>query len=377
MSSITIEEVRSRKDRREFINLPWRLSHYRNDPNWAPPLKLENALRLSKRLNPFFKNARVKCFLARRGGKPVGRISAHESYRFNDFQKTRWGFFGWFESEDDPEVAAALFDVAEKQLKEWKMESIVGPFNFTTNDECGLLIDGFDTPPMFLMTHNPPYYQKLVEDVGYEKAQDLLAYRMDATEPVPEDMEKIADHIRSRPDVTFRTWDIKRNLQREMEYFLEIYNAAWSRNWGFLPLDRKEFFSHKTELRYLLDEEVAFMAEVDGKPAGFALSLPNLNEPIAHMNGRVTPRTIWRFLKERKNIQSLRVFALGVKPEYRRIGIGAVFYVDTLNVAYRRGYKWGEMSWILESNAAMNRAIRAMGGTVYKTYRIFKKDLET
>ncbi len=375
MASVTVEEVGGGKDRKDFLNLPWKLFHYRNDINWVSPLKLENMYRMSKRFNPFFKNARVKYFLARRDGRVVGRISAHESYRFNEFQKTKWGFFGWFESDDDPEVAAALFDSAEKQLREWDMEACLGPFNFTTNDECGLLIDGFDTPPMIMMTHNPPYYQKLVENLGYEKAQDLFAYRLDATQPVPEGVAKIADRVRSRPDVTFRSWDLKRNLRREMEYFLEIYNAAWNRNWGFVPLDREEFFSHELEFRYLLDEEVAFMAEVEGKPAGFALSLPNLNEPIAHMNGRVTPWSIMRFIREKKNIQGLRVFALGVKPEYRRVGIGAVFYVDTLVIARRRGYKWGEMSWILESNDAMNRAIRTMGGKVYKTYRIYKKDL--
>lgn len=373
--SLTVDEVRDGRDRRTFVNIPWRLSHYRNDPNWVPPLKLENRYRMSEHFNPFFKNARVKYFIARRNGKPVGRISAHESYNFNRFQNTKWGFFGWFESEDDPETAGELFKAAGETLKSWGLEASVGPFNFTTNDECGLLIDGFDTPPMILMTHNPPYYQKLIEGQGYEKAQDLFAYRMDASQPEPEVVSKIAEQARARPGVKFRCWDLKNNIERELEYFLEIYNASWNRNWGFVPLEREELMGHKFEFKHLLDQEVAFMAEVEGKPAGFALSLPNLNEAIVHMNGKVNPVTVMKFMRAKKKITSLRVFALGVKPEYRKIGIGAVFYVDTLLVARRRGYKWGEMSWILESNDAMNRAIRTMGGRVYKTYRIFKKDL--
>jgi len=375
MSSLRVDEVRGWSGLGEFINLPWQLFYYRNDPNWVPPLKLENRMRMSERLNPFFKNARAKYFIARRDGRAVGRISAHESKRFNEFQKNRWGFFGWFECEDDPETARALFDVAEKQLKEWGLDAAVGPFNYTTNDECGLLIDGFDTPPMILMTHNPPYYQKLVEALGYQKAQDLFAYRMDATQPCPEIVHKIASEVRARPNVKFRTWDIKHNLRRELESFHDIYNSAWNRNWGFVPLDLKELLSHEFEFKLLLDQEVAFMAEIDGKAAGFALSLPNLNEAIVRLNGSLNPINLLRFIRERKNIKSLRVFALGVKPEHRRIGVGAVFYEDTLLVARRRNYKWGEMSWILESNDAMNRAIRLMGGWVYKTYRIFKKDL--
>lgn len=377
MSGIVVNEVSGFFGREKFISLPWHISANLNDPQWVPPLRMENRLRMSERFNPFFKNARAKYFIAYDAGKPVGRISAHISDRFNEFQKVKWGFFGWFECVDDPEVAKALLERAENQLSEWGMEACVGPFNYTSNDECGLLIDGFDTPPMFLMTHNPQYYQSLIEKAGYEKGHDLLAYRIDATAEPPEGIVEIAEQIRSRPDVNFRTWDIKNNLRRELLAFLDIFNAAWSRNWGYVPLAREELLSHEFELKRLLDEEIAFMAEVNGEPAGFSLSLPNLNEAIRHMNGKANPIAIWKFLKAMKKVESLRVFALGVKPEHRTVGVASVFYVDTLRVARQRGYKYGEMSWILESNDAMNRAIKAMGGTVYKTYRIFKKDLES
>lgn len=373
--SIEVKEVTGIMGRLDFINFPWKLHYYRNDPNWVPPLKVENLQRMSERFNPFFKNARAKYYMAFRDGRPVGRISAHEVFNFNKFQNLKWGYFGWFECEDYPETAKALIDTAERQVKEWGLDTIVGPMNYTVNHECGLLIDGFDTPPMILMTHNPPYYQKLIEACGYDKAQDLFAYRMDSTEPVPEGVRKIADHIRMTPNVKFRTWDIKNNLRSEIIAFHEIYNAAWNRNWGFCPLELDELLSHEMEFKFLLDEEISFMAEVEGKPAGFSLSLPNINEAIIHMNGSVKPGSILKFLKARKNISGLRVFALGVKPEYRSVGIGAVFYADTLTVGHNRGYKWGEMSWILESNKAMNKAIQTMGGKIYKTYRVFKKSV--
>lgn len=375
MPSIKVEEVKGWSGKGKFINFPWSLPDYLNDKNWVPPLKAENRIRMSERLNPFFKHAKAKYFMAHKDGKAVGRISAHVAERFNEFQKNNWGFFGWFESIDDPEVAGALFDRAEAQLKEWGMTSSIGPLNYTVNDECGLLIDGFDTPPMILMTHNPPYYQRLIEGAGYAKAQDLFAYRLDATAEPPAGIVAIAEQIRKRPDVKFRSWDLKKNLRNELIAFHEIYNAAWNRNWGFCPIDRDEILSREFEFRYLLDKEVAFFAEVGGKPIAFSLSLPNINECIQLMNGSLNPVSIWKFFKKLKKIEGLRVFALGVMPEHRKMGVGAVFYVDTLIVARNRGYKWGEMSWILESNGPMNRAIQAMGGTVYKTYRVFKKDL--
>jgi len=375
MATIKIKEVKGWFGKGKFINFPWTLPAYLSDKNWVPPLRAENRIRMSERFNPFFHHAKVRYFMAYRDAQPVGRISAHVADQFNEFQKVKWGFFGWFESVDDPEVAKALFGRAEAQLKEWGMTASLGPLNYTVNHECALLIDGFDTPPMILMTHNPPYYQKLIEGAGYTKAQDLFAYRLDATADPPPGIVAIADQIRKRPDIKFRYWDIKHNLHNELIAFHEIYNASWNRNWGFCPLPLDELLSYEFEFKYLLDEEVAFMAEVDGKPVAFSLSLPNLNECIMPMNGGLGPASIWKFYKKLKKIEGLRVFALGVKPECRKMGVGAVFYVDTLLVAKRRGYKWGEMSWILESNGPMNRAIQAMGGKVYKTYRVFKKDL--
>jgi GNAT superfamily N-acetyltransferase len=289
----------------------------------------------------------------------------------------RTGFFGWFEAIHDQSVAEALFTAAGEWLRQKGRDRMQGPFNFNINDECGLLVNGFDTPPMLMMTHNPPYYQRLFEAAGLVKAQDLYAYRLDATAEAPADVVKFAQGVRARPDVVVRPWNMK-DFQGEMRRWLEVYNSAWEKNWGSIKMTEAEFMAHALELRWLADPELLFMAETkDGEVMGCAMTLPNLNEYLKTLNGHLYNLLPFRWFDMivKKKYRSCRVVTLGVKEQFRRSGVGAVFYHDTLMAAKRRGYEWGEMSWILESNDAMNRAILHMGGQVYKTYRIYEKAL--
>ena len=369
---ITVRPVSTAADLQTFIKLPWKL--YPKDPRWVPPLFFDIGNKLSKTHNAYFDHSTAEYFIAYRGSEPVGRITAQHDANYDKHWGGQTGHFGFFESVDDRSVARALFDAAADWLRKRGRDKMQGPFNFNINDECGLLVDGFDTPPMVLMTHNPPYYRGLLEAQGFLKAQDLLAYRLDATVDAPEDVRKYAEMIRRKEGVVIREWNMK-DFKREMKLFIEVYNSAWERNWGMVQLTERELMAHSLELRYLVDSRLAFFAETQsGEVMGASLTLPNINEYIIALNGHLYNLLPfkWYPMVIKKKYRSCRVFALGVKKEFRRSGVGAVFYYDTLMAAKRLGYEWGEMSWILESNDAMNRAIQHMGGTVYKTYRIYE-----
>lgn len=374
--SITVRQVVSSAEMKTFLRLPWKI--YTQDPNWVPPLLWDLSRKLDQSHNPYFQHAEARYFLAFRDGEAVGRITAQVDRNYEAHWGERVGHFGFFESVNDPAVAQALLETACAWLQEKGCVKAQGPFNPNINDECGLLVSGFDTPPMFLMTHNPPYYARLIEGQGFAKAMDLLAYRLDATAEAPADVVKYAELIRRKEGITVRQWDLSR-FEREMQLFREVYNSAWEQNWGMVKLTEAELKVHTVELRTLVWPELAFFAEINGQVMGASLSLPNYNEVIQKLNGRLFPFGALRIglarWRKAKAISSCRVFALGVKKEYRRSGVGAVFYYDTLMAAKRLGLKWGEMSWILETNDAMNRAIQHMGGTVYKTYRIYGKTL--
>jgi GNAT superfamily N-acetyltransferase len=375
MNTITVDPVRTPAELREFVDLPFRL--YGSDRNWVPPLRSDLRKVLDRDGNPFFEHGVAGYFLARRAGRAVGRISAHVDRNFNEFHTNgdasdRTGFWGFFECEEDPDATAALFDAAAGFLAGHGMATMVGPASFTLNDECGLLVDGFDSPPVLLMTYNPPFYELLVEKAGFEKAQDLYAYRLDADAEPPADVVEFA---RTAEDgFTFRRIDLK-DFEAELGRALRIYNEAWERNWGFCPMTEREIRAKAKELKPILDPNLVIVAEQDGEPVGFGLTVPDVNEVLVRSRGRLGPVTIarmlWRARRRRWNV--CRVFVLGVRKEFRRTGVGAHLYVDTLLAARRGGYRWGEMSWILESNDAMNRAIRHMGGTVYKTYRMYER----
>jgi GNAT superfamily N-acetyltransferase len=377
MTSVEIRPVTTRGELRSFIKLPWRL--YRNEPNWVAPLLMDLKKRLDRKRNPFFKHADVEYFLAWRGGRPVGRISAHIDRNLNEFQNNDWGLFGWFECEDDPEAARALLGAAERWLRERGCGRMVGPMDFTTNDECGLLIEGHERPPIILCPWHHPYYQRLFEqDLGMEKAMDLYMWSLyvDVRDKVHPAIWEMADKLESEHSIVCRGFR-KKDLQAEVSRFLEVYNAAWERNWGFVPLTEEEVRHYAKDLKPVLDENWAMVAERTdtGEVVGAALTLPDYNQVLAKLNGRLLPFGWIKALRERKKIDAVRVFALGVKPAYQHTGVAARFYQMHFDAAERTPQKGGEMGWILEVNQPMNRAMEGMGGEIVRRYRVYERTL--
>jgi GNAT superfamily N-acetyltransferase len=372
--SVEVRPVNSRGDLMRFIKLPWRL--YRNSPRWVPPLISERKRHLDRDHNPFFQHAEAEYFLAWREDEVVGRISAHVDHRFNEFQNNDWGLFGFFEAEDDPEIAQALLSAAEGWLRERGRDNMVGPMDFSTNHECGLLVDGFERPPQILENWHHPYYGALIEGCGLTKVMDLLKWELriadrDAVLPV---VWELAEQVEPKHGIKVRPMR-KRNFESEVRAFMEVYNAAWERNWGFVPLTDDELKAYAKELKPILDEHWAWIAESDGKVVGAALSIPDYNQVLAQLNGRLLPFGWAKALMARRKIDSVRVFALGVKREWQHTGVAAKFYEEHFNSAGSRPQTWGEMGWILENNKAMNRGMEAMGGRIVKRYRLYEKPL--
>jgi len=373
--SIEVRPVHSQSDLMRFIKLPWRL--YRNSPRWVPPLISERKHHLDRDKNPFFQHAEAEYFLAWRDGEPVGRISAHVDQRFNEFQKNDWGLWGFFESEDDPEIANALLSTAEQWLRERGRDNMVGPMDFTTNHECGLLVDGFERPPQILENWHHPYYGALIEGYGLSKVMDLYKWelRIADRESVLPIVFELAEKVEPKYGVKVRPMR-KRDFEHEVRAFMEVYNAAWENNWGFVPLTDAELEAYAKELKPILDENWAWIAESeDGKVVGAALSIPDYNQVLAKLNGRLLPFGWAKALAARRKIDSVRVFALGVKREWQHTGVAAKFYVEHFNSASSTPQTWGEMGWILESNTAMNRGMEAMSGRIVKRYRLYEKPL--
>ena len=359
-----------------FIKLPWEI--YRDDPNWVPPLIFDVRNNLNPQKNPFFKHAEVEFFLAEKDGKLVGRIAAIKNDLHNEFHKDKAGFFGFFETIDDEDVSDMLLDAACDWCKNKGFDTILGPVNPSTNDECGLLIDGFDSSPVFLMTYNPKHYQAKIENFGFEKAKDLYAYDISATvindSKVMTKLERMAELMKQRSKATFRKVNMK-DLISEVRKIEEVYNSAWEDNWGFVPITTDEFDYLAASLKAVVDPELVMFAEVDGKPAGFSLSLPDFNQVLKKMNGRLLPFGIFKMLLGKKKINNLRVIIMGVKPEYQKRGIDSIFYLETIKAGNKGGYRGAEISWVLEDNMPMRMTAEKLGATIYKTYRIFQKNL--
>ena len=370
--ALEVRPVASKRELNTFIKLPWRL--YRNEPNWVPPLVFERKRFLDRSRNPFFKHAEVELFLAWRGDQPVGRISAQVDRNFNEFQHHEWGMFGFFESEDDPEVAAALLSSAAEWLRARRRDRMVGPMDFTTNDECGVLVDGYDLLPTVLTNWHHPYYPALIEGAGLTKAMDLYMWSLDVAnrEAVHPAIWRIAEEVESKYGITVRNMR-KKDMEAEIGRFLEVYNAAWERNWGFVPLTEEEVRHYAKDLKQILDENWAFLAEKDGEPVGAALTLPDYNQVFRHLDGRLLPFGWAKFLWYKRKIDRVRVFALGVKPEYQHTGVGAKLYERHWEAGERTRQGRGETGWTLESNKPMNRAMERMGGRVIRTYRVYER----
>jgi GNAT superfamily N-acetyltransferase len=374
--SLEIRPVSGTRDLRRFILLPFEL--YREEPRWVAPLLLDVRKRLDKRRNPFFSHAEAQYLLAWRDGRPVGRISAHIDHRFNEFQHNSWGLFGFFECEDNQETAGALLDAAAAWLRERGRDRMVGPMDFTTNDECGVLVEGFDRPPMILSSWHHPYYRRLFEDAGLVKAMDLLMWSLHITgrERVHPMIWDTAAKAESEHGIVVRPMR-KRDLDAEVDRFLEVYNAAWERNWAAVPLTEEEVRHYAKDLKPVLDENWAFVAEKrdSGEVVGAALTLPDYNQVLRHLNGRLLPFGWIKALYWRRKIDAVRVFALGVKPAYQHTGVAARFYQLHFDAAERTPQKGGEMGWILETNRPMNRAMQGMGGEIVRRYRVYERTL--
>lgn len=372
---LDVRPVASKRDLTTFIKLPWRL--YRNDPLWVPPLISERRQFLDPARNPWFEHGEAQLFLAWRDGRAVGRISAQIDRILNEFQGNDWGLFGFFECEDDPDAAAALLRAAERWLRARGRDRMVGPADFTLNDECGVLVDGFDRPPIILTNWTKPYYPALLEGAEMVKAMDTLMWNLEIEDRdrVHPTIWKVADRVESKHGITVRPMRTK-DLANEIDRFLEVYNAAWEKNWGFSPLTEKEVRHYAKTLKPLLDEHWAFIAEKDGETVGAALSLPDYNQVLKHMNGRLLPFGWAKFLWHRRKIDRVRVFALGVKREWQHTGVAARFYQLHFDSAEMTPQTGGEMGWILETNHSMNRAMEGMGGRVVRRYRMYERVFE-
>ncbi len=374
--SVTVTPVSGRRDLDAFIKLPFHI--YRDDPNWVPPLLFRERQRFDPKTNPFLQHADAQLFLAHRNGETVARISAQVDHEHNRFHEERTGFFGFFESEDDPDAARALLEAAGAWLGERGMEVARGPLSFSINQEVGLLIEGFDMPPMIMMTYSRPYYGRLIEGAGFTKAKDLYAWRYD-TETVPHKARRAVEELRQRPDITIRTGDIRR-FHEEIATILDVFNSTWSENWGFVPVTPAEARHQAEELRQIVDTNLVIIAEVEGKTAGVALAVPNINEAIHDLNGHLFPfgwaKLLWRL--KVSHLKTGRLMILGVKKEYRTRQYLAMAYL-LCDEVYRRardgGYHWSEFSWTLEDNNAVNTIIHNVGCRKYKTYRIYEKPL--
>lgn len=375
MSDLTVRPVAGRRELREFILLPFRL--YEGVEQWVPPLISERKRHLDRRNNPFFDHAEAEYFLARRGDRIVGRISAQVDRRFNEIHGNDWGQFGFFECENDPEVAVALLDSARDWLRERGRDHMIGPLDFSTNHECGLLVEGYELRPQILENWHHPYYRELLEGCGLVKAMDLYKWSLHVSgrgEVMPIIFE-LAEKLEPEHGITIRGMR-RRNMAAEIAGFMEIYNAAWEKNWGFVPLTASEIEHYAAELKPILDENWAMVAETkEGETVGVALTLPDYNQVLKKLGGRLLPFGWIRALREKGKIDTVRVFALGVKPEYQHTGVAAALYARHFEMAASTPQHGGEMGWILEVNKPMNKAMEAMGGEIVKIYRIYGQDL--
>jgi len=381
MNSLIIKSVETTEDRKAFLSFPWTV--YKDDPYWVPPIFSERMHFTDPEKNPFFQHAEVQFYMALRGEKIVGTIAVFTNHLHNEYQNENVAFFGFFEVLEDYEAAEQLFKTAEAWAKERGHTALRGPAQWSTNDECGLLVDGFDDSPRILMTYNPSYYVDYIEKLGYRYARDLWAYKLGVKEFMNitgERLDKLTTRILERKNITIYNLDMKK-YDEEVNKIKLLYNNAWSKNWGFIPMTDPEFDQLADELRSIIDPDLVFIAEKDGKTVGFSLTLPDLNEPLRLAYPKPTTPEWWTMVKLvwhwkiRRKVSWIRVFALGVIPEYRNLGIDALFYYKSARAALNKGMKMGEMSWILDNNDLMISPIVAMGGEVYKTYRYYEKDL--
>jgi hypothetical protein len=367
-SDLDVLRVVSKEDLDLFVEFPY--AHYRGDPNFVPPLRYDVRLRLDAKRHPYFRFSEAALFLARRRGVVVGRIAATVNSRHNEYHAERTGFFGFFECVREFEPARALFDAAGAWLKSRGMDTMRGPASFSTNDECGLLVEGFDGPPVVMMPYNPPWYADLVEAAGFRPAMDLFAWKMSAETADLARWARVAARVAERDGLSVRSLDLRR-FDRELRIIQDLYADAWSTNWGFVPMTDPEFDFMGRQLKPVVIPEYCVFLMKDGKEAGFALALPDLNRIIKDLDGRLLPFGWLKLLLRRRRIDFARILTLGVRRDFHGRGYDGILYHELTAALGRGGVFDGEMSWVLATNEAMNNAMRRAGGRVYRTYRLY------
>ncbi|MGI9473653.1 MAG: hypothetical protein ACR2NZ_19070 [Rubripirellula sp.] len=378
MNGLVVQPVESRRDRKRFLRLPWSL--YAEDSAWVPPLLVQLRARLSRSRNPYFSHAEAAFFLATRNGKPVGRISAQVCQLAQQYQEQGLGHYGLFECEDNKETARALFAAAGDWLREKGMHRMMGPFDLSINDEVGMLVEGFERPPCVMMGHHLEYYQNLVRSSGFEKEMDLYAYYQSVDEPYSERIERILRRAVESHDLQIRSLE-KSNFDEEMRRVLSLFKDAWSENWGYVPPTQAEVDHLIAQIRVILDRGSVLLTEVEGELAGFMVVLPNVNEFLQDLDGKLFPiawaKLLWRMKREK--FKNVRVPLMGVRKQYQRSRIGAAIALSMIDVCRNRFLPLGvthcEMSWILETNSPMRGILESAGCQSDKTYRVFVKTL--
>jgi GNAT superfamily N-acetyltransferase len=352
-----------------FIKFQWK--PYEGNPYWVPPLIMDRKKLIDRKKNPFYRHAEMELFLADHDGEIVGRIGAIVNDNHNEEHNENIGFFGFFECIDDQSVAHALFDEAKKWLTAKGVTAMRGPASPSVNDEYGLLVDGFDKSPAILMSYNPPYYQKLIETYGFVKAKDMYAFYLHSDRVFSDKMKRVTEIVKNKSGAVFRSLDMRR-YNEEVRTIRELYNKGWSRNWGEVPMTTEEFDYVAKDLKQIVDPELVIIAEIRGKPVGFALTLPDYNMILKdNKHGRLLPAIV-RMVLFKRRIDFSRVMILGVLPEYLNSGIGGVLFYETGMRSVKQGYPHGEASWVLEDNQMMIRGAELMNGEKWKTYRVYE-----
>ncbi|MFW6180371.1 MAG: GNAT family N-acetyltransferase [Spirochaetota bacterium] len=373
MHDVRVVEAGSRRGMRRLLSLPSRL--YRHDPSYVEPLRAEARRQFNRRKNNFFTHGDIQPYLALRGRRVVGSIIAVHNRLYNQYHGDRTGFFMSFECENDRDAAGMLFRAAEDWLRGRGLDTAVGPMSFNGESVSpGLLISGFEHPPFLLMAHHLPYYRDLVEGEGYEKAIDALAFRMPVQQEMDPRLVRLAERVAKTRNITVRAFDEK-HFWRDARILFDIYRRAWADNWGFVPPSEEDFTGIVKSLKQIYIRELVLIAEKDGEPVGWAMTLPNINEALIHLKGRLLPFGLFRFLYWMKRIKGLRLWGLGIIPEYRSKGVDAMLYYHTLKEGKRLGFTDGELSWILETNTPVINAAHLVKGTEYKRYRIYRREL--
>lgn len=370
MDGIEIRKVETKRDLRSFIRFPWRV--YKGDPHWVPPLLSDMKDRLNRAKHPFFEHGEADYFLARRGPEIVGRIAAIIDRNHNQAHQEKTAFFGLYECFDDLEAARALIDTAAAWGAERGMDKLRGPVNLSMNDECAFLLEGFDAPPVVMMSYNPRYYLDHMDKCGLAKAKDLYAFLKGRERKLSPRAEEFLERLRTSDQFSFRTVT-KARLQQDALNIAAIYNAGWQKNWGFVPWTDSEMKHMAKNLAQFADLDLVFFAEHEGRTVGFACALPDFNQVFIKMNGRLFPFGILKFLAGRRKITGVRAIVFGVVPEFMHTGLAYLLYDEFEKAIIRKGYYWCELSWQLEDNQAINNFAASIGANLYRKYRIYEK----